>query len=84
VNQPSDELLGEILLAERRPAEAARAFEDELTRAKNRTASILGLARSLRAAGQTAEAARAYGRLVSIWHAADPDLPGLAEARRED
>jgi hypothetical protein len=84
VDQPPDELLGEVLLAERRPAEAARAFEDELTRAKNRTASILGLARSLRAAGQTAEAARTYGRLVSIWHAADPDLPGLAEAKRED
>jgi hypothetical protein len=84
VDQPPDELLGQILLAEKKPAEAARAFEDQLSRATNRTASILGLARSLRAEGKMSEAVEAYGRLVSIWHAADPDLPELVEARRGD
>jgi hypothetical protein len=81
VNEPSHELLGEELLAAGRPAAARLEFEAALARTPGRTSVLLGLARAARAAGDTAAAARAFGRLAAIWHAADPDLPALAEAR---
>jgi tetratricopeptide (TPR) repeat protein len=81
VDEPSFELLGEVLLARHHPQRAADAFRAALTRAKLRPRSLLGLARASAAAGDVAGAARAYGALVKIWHAADRDLPGLAEAQ---
>jgi hypothetical protein len=80
VNKLPNELLGEMLLARKEPTEAEKAFEEQLARARNRTASILGLARSLRAEGKTAQAAAEYQRLAGIWHAAD-ESPDVAEAR---
>jgi tetratricopeptide (TPR) repeat protein len=81
VNEPSHELLGEQLLKLGRPSEAQREFETALTRTPGRTSVLLGLAHAASAAGDAASAARALGKLVTIWHAADADLPGLAEAR---
>ena len=43
----------------------------------------LGLARSLSAGGLVAESRAAYQRLLEWWTHADPDLPLLADARRE-
>lgn len=43
----------------------------------------LGLARALAAGGQTAESRQAYEAFFDLWKAADPDLPLLAQARRE-
>lgn len=80
VNEPSHELLGEQLLAAGQPAVARREFETALTRTPGRTSVLLGLARATRQAGDSASAARAYGKLAALWHAADADLPGLAEA----
>jgi hypothetical protein len=42
---------------------------------------MLGLARAEYALGNYAESRRLYGELVTIWHAADAELPELAEAR---
>jgi tetratricopeptide (TPR) repeat protein len=81
IDEPSWELLGEQLLAAGKPREAVDAFRLALLRAPRRTPALLGLARSAKAAGDNATAAQTYQTLVAIWHNADPDLPGLAEAR---
>ncbi len=81
IDEPSYELLGEQLLAAGKPKEALAAFRTALMRAPRRTPALLGLARSAKAAGDDATAKQTYQTLVEIWHLADPDLPGLAEAR---
>lgn len=81
VDQPAHELLGEALLAMSRSGRAREEFRKALARAPRRTQSLLGLARACLAAGDLAAATRAYGELTAIWHAADPGLPGLEEAR---
>jgi tetratricopeptide (TPR) repeat protein len=81
VSEPSHELLGEELLSASQPVAARREFETALARTPGRRSVLLGLAHAARAAGDSAAAARVLGKLATIWHAADPDLPGLAEAR---
>ena len=81
VNEPSRELLGEELLRAGKAAEARRAYEAALKRTPGRASVLLGLGRAARALGDRAGARRAYGELAAIWHGADADLPGLAEAR---
>ena len=76
------ELLGELLLELGRFDEAAAAFDSALQRTPNRSLAVLGRARSAAQAGDMALAQEYYGRLLRNWHAADPDLPELAEARR--
>lgn len=71
VDKPSAELLGETLLGLDRPVEAKTAFEAALARAPKRTASLLGLLRAARAAGDKETAARAESDLRKICHAAD-------------
>jgi len=80
--KPAHELHAEILLELDRPREAVAAFERALTRWPNRSASLLGLARALAAAGDRATAQKHYRQLLSNWSHADPDVNGLEEARR--
>jgi tetratricopeptide (TPR) repeat protein len=80
--KPPQELAGELLLEDGRPAEARAYFERSLKLAPRRVQSLLGLARSAAAAGDRAAAAAAYAELLQIWHAADADLPGKAQAVR--
>jgi hypothetical protein len=54
-----------------------------LKTAPQRTQSLLGRARALKASGQAAESARTYALIAEIWKGADADLPTLAEVRRE-
>lgn len=82
VPKPSHELLGETLLAAKRPAEAKTAFQRSLELAPGRSLSLLGLARAARAAGDSAVADRALAALNANWYAADPDTPGLTEVRQ--
>jgi tetratricopeptide (TPR) repeat protein len=79
VVKPSHELLGEVLLGLRRPADAQAEFLRALALAPRRSLSLLGLARSARAAGDQETAAQASADLRRVWHAAEPGLPGLAE-----
>ncbi len=81
IDEPSWELLGEQWLAAGKPMKAKDAYRFALLRAPRRTPALLGLARSAKAAGDNATAVATYKTLVAIWHQADPDLPGLAEAR---
>jgi tetratricopeptide (TPR) repeat protein len=71
IPKPSDELMGEMLLALERPAEAAAMFEQSLARHTNRTLSLLGLARAQEAAGDR-EAAETWSQIDAQWRG-DPD-----------
>jgi tetratricopeptide (TPR) repeat protein len=79
--KPSHELLGELLLAAGRPAEARKEFEASLARAPRRARSLLGLARAASKAGDTAASREAYAELREIWSEADADVNGLREVR---
>jgi tetratricopeptide (TPR) repeat protein len=83
VVKPTHELLGELLLSKGKPAEAQQEFTRALSLTPRRTLSLLGLARSATAAGDTAVASQAWTDLRAIWHAADPDAPGLDEVTRQ-
>jgi hypothetical protein len=87
--KPSHELLAECLLAAGRSDEARQAFETTLARHPRRSASVLGLARAARAAGDDATADEAYGQLQAIWASADPtrevdEVRGYRSARAGD
>ena len=77
----TNELLGEIHLKQGRPAEAVADYERALKTTPSRAAALLGLARARTAAGDRAGAREAYRQLLANWHAADADLPQIAEAR---
>jgi tetratricopeptide (TPR) repeat protein len=79
---PARELLGELLLELGRLPEAAAAFDSTLQRTPNRSAVLLGRARTAAQAGDSAGAREYYGKLLRNWQAADPDLPDLAEVWR--
>lgn len=85
VAQPSHELLGSLLEAGS-PGAAVRAYQGALRLAPMRALSLMGLARSARAAGQAAVARQAMADLESIGRQADPEwwgeLRGGGAARR--
>jgi tetratricopeptide (TPR) repeat protein len=71
VDKPPSELLGDVLLALKRPEEARAAYESALRHTPNRAACLLGLARAASQTGATAAATDAYSRLRLIWRNAD-------------
>lgn len=80
--KPSSELLGELLLREKRSSAARAAFEASLQHAPLRTESLLGLARAEGAMGDKAAATKTWNQLLAIWKNADPDTGTRDEARR--
>jgi tetratricopeptide (TPR) repeat protein len=78
---PPDERLADTLLAMGRPAEALVQYERSLRSRPNRALSLLGSARSARAAGDADKARNYYATLAALWKDADADLPALAEVR---
>ena len=82
VVKPAPELLGELLLAQGKAAEAQQAFARALALAPRRSLSLLGLARAATAARDSVVADQAYADLRSIWRHADADVPGVAEIAR--
>jgi hypothetical protein len=74
-------LLGELLTGVGRLDEARSEFRRALARTPGRPLALLGLARTEAAAGRASEATTAYRALLEIWHAADAEWPGVAEAR---
>ena len=79
--KPSHELYGEVLALAGRHQEAIAEFQTGLKRTPNRTASLLGLARSSVAVGDMETAARAYETLQRFLSDANPDVAFLAEVR---
>jgi hypothetical protein len=76
------EILGARLLAAGQAQEAAAQYEDALAHLPNRSGALLELARARAAAGDSARASAAYGRLLANWSEADAGLPAVEEARR--
>ena len=74
---------GELLLEMKRAADAKVEFEKALERTPLRIAPLIGLARAEKALGHATESRKHYRQILDIWHHADPDVPELAEVRRE-
>ena len=68
-----DEMLGEALIAENRPAEAVKIYQEALIDRPNRAASLAGLARAQRAAGDNAGAQKTRGILTRTVARSDPE-----------
>jgi tetratricopeptide (TPR) repeat protein len=77
---PARELLGDILMVHRQPAEALVAYEATLEREPNRARTLVGAARAARAAGRDEVARRYYAAVVELMDPASA-RPELREAR---
>ncbi len=73
-NWPSRLALGAVLLEAKKPAEAEKAFRDELARNPENGWSLHGLALALKAQGKKAEAQEVADRFAKAWANADVDL----------
>ena len=78
---PARELLAEMLLEVKHPADALIEFEAALEDAPNRFRSLYGAARAAERAGDLTSARKYYSRLLLVAQAADTDRPELREAR---
>ena len=78
---PSQQLLGDALLAAGRPREALAAYDRTLALHPLLARSLLGAARAAKAAGEVGVARERYAALAKLWEAADADLTALGEAR---
>lgn len=79
--KPSHELYGELLAQMGRHQEAIAQFQTSMTRTPNRTATLLGLARSSAKVGDLETATASYEKLQRLLADADADVPFLAEVR---
>jgi tetratricopeptide (TPR) repeat protein len=79
VVKPTHELLGDLLLAGGRAAEAQREFTRALELTPRRAPALRGLVQAAGAAGDTVVVAQAAADLRAVWRHADSDVPGLAE-----
>ncbi len=77
--KPSNELLGETLLALGRHDEALAQLETALRRTPRRPAALLALARVAGAQGNTELADATHATLRSVWREADSDASRQAE-----
>ncbi|HEY7637781.1 MAG TPA: hypothetical protein VH763_19705 [Gemmatimonadales bacterium] len=74
---PLRQPLGAVLLAAERPAEAEKAFREDLKRYPHNGWSLHGLAESLKAQGKTSEAAAVEEQFRKLWQKADTKLATL-------
>ena len=79
---PAREMLGEMLLELKQPAEALKEFEASQKREPNRFRNYLGSARAAEMAGDREKAVSYYQKLVALAKDADTDRPELATARK--
>ena len=77
---PARELLGEMLLAINRPADALAAFEASHQREPDRLRGLYGAGQAAARAGDTAKAKRYFSRLVEVAGSGDT-RPELTDAR---
>ena len=78
---PARELLAEMLLELKRPADALKEFELSHTREPNRFRGIAGAAAAAEASGEKAKARRYHAALVELTREADSTLPEVARAK---
>jgi tetratricopeptide (TPR) repeat protein len=77
---PARELLGDMLLELKRPADALKEFEASQTREPDRFRGLYGAAQAAAQSDDTPKAKRYFGRLVEIAGQGEP-RPELARAR---
>jgi tetratricopeptide (TPR) repeat protein len=77
---PARELLGEMLLEAKRPAEALKEFEASHTREPNRFRGLYGAAQAAQQSGDNAKAKDYFARLVDM-AGRDAARPELVQAR---
>lgn len=78
---PARELLGEMLLELKQPAQAVVEFETTLRTAPNRFNALSGAARAAKLSGDGEKAKSYYAKLLAICDHADGDRPELRDAR---
>ncbi len=78
---PARELLGEMLLELKQPAQAMLEFEVTLRTAPNRFNALSGAARAAKLSGDNEKAKTYYARLLTICAHADGDRTELQDAR---
>jgi tetratricopeptide (TPR) repeat protein len=78
---PARELLGDMLLEVKQPAQALKEYEASHVREPNRFRGYSGAARAAEAAGDRQKAADYYARLVALTKNADSARPELARAK---
>jgi tetratricopeptide (TPR) repeat protein len=80
---PARELLGEMLLEMKQPAEALKEFQVTLKKEPNRFRALYGAAKAASLLGDRAAARTYFSELLKICEKADsPARPELAEARK--
>ena len=77
---PARELLGEMLLELKQPAQAVREFETSMGREPNRNGTY-GAARATELSGDLSKAKTYYAKLVTLCDKADTQRPELQQAR---
>lgn len=81
--KPARELLADLLLEMKRPADALAAYEATLAKEPNRFRATYGAARAAQAAGQRQKAVAHFAQLLRICRRAESTArPELAEAAR--
>src|SRR3989440_6468719 len=80
VGIPAREMLADMLLELKRPAEAIAEYKTVLKNSPNRFDGLLGAARSAQASGDTGGAQSFYAKLAQMCYAG-ADRPELAEAK---
>ncbi len=80
VGVPAREMLADMLLDLKRPADALAEYKTILKNSPNRFDGLLGAARSAQATGDAGNAQSFYAKLAEICGAA-ADRPELAEAK---
>ncbi|HYS23263.1 MAG TPA: hypothetical protein VER56_04960 [Candidatus Eisenbacteria bacterium] len=78
---PARELLGEMLLELKQPAEALVEFEGTLRTAPDRYNALSGAARAAKLSGNVEKTKSYYAKLLAICDHADEDRPELVDAR---
>jgi hypothetical protein len=79
---PAREQLGDLLLAQKHPAEALAQYEIDLKDAPNRFDGIYGAARAAELAGDKVVARRYFAELVKLGGHADADVAAIQQARQ--
>jgi tetratricopeptide (TPR) repeat protein len=78
---PAREMLGEMLLEQKKPVEALKEFEASQAREPNRFRNYLGSARAAEMAGDQANAVAYYQKLATLAKDADTARPELVKAK---
>jgi len=78
---PARELLGEMLLEAKRPAEALKEFEASQKKEPNRFRGFYGAARAAEMAGDRDKAAQNYRELLALSQKADAERPEIQQAK---